>query len=316
MSELWLLTVLALSLVSLLLVTVVALALYSGLLTRVRVSAGASPVRALTLAYKYSRGPYRQVGSLFTQSTSIGPELSCVGVYYDDPNQVPPEKQRCIIGSILSEGDEKPSEELVKLYEQFGFKIFSFPEVTHVVMTTFPFTTFLSLYLAMYKVYPVMNDYIKNRKLCAHPWLEIYRGDVIYYVCPLARQGDFYVPELKQAERKAKEEEGDGQTDITGADSFSDNSSVSYTDRSESRETSMAPSVAPFLSKRESEDSDSKSDRSESMASGSSFEELDLEGHDDGERLGLSQQNSELRKEQDHPAGPKKPSDISTEEEQ
>lgn len=74
---------------------------------------------------------------------------------------MPEEKLRYIVGSILSEGDEKPSEELVKLYEQFGFRIFSFPEVTHVVMTTFPFMTFLSLLLATYRVYPVLNNYIK-----------------------------------------------------------------------------------------------------------------------------------------------------------
>ncbi|GCB63278.1 hypothetical protein scyTo_0014608 [Scyliorhinus torazame] len=71
------------------------------------------------------------------------------------------DKLRYIAGSILSEGDEKPSEELVKLFEKFGFKIISFPEVTHVVMTSFPFTTFLSLLIAMYRVYPVLNNYIK-----------------------------------------------------------------------------------------------------------------------------------------------------------
>eukprot|EP00061_Rhincodon_typus_P017893 g46810.t1 len=48
-----------------------------------------------------------------------------------------------------------------------------------------------------------------ERKLCAHPCLEIYRGDVIYFMCPLARQGDFYVPELKEADKKQIEEEAD-----------------------------------------------------------------------------------------------------------
>uniref|UniRef100_UPI00398ED69C testis-expressed protein 264 homolog n=1 Tax=Pristiophorus japonicus TaxID=55135 RepID=UPI00398ED69C len=309
MSELYLLALVALLLASLLLFSLLALAWYSGLLSEVTVRSGSPPVRALTLAYKYKQGPYREVGRLFTESTSIAPKLRSIGIYYDDPKQVPEEKLRYVAGSILSEGDEKPSEELVKLFEKFGFKIFSFPEVTHVVMTTFPFTTFLSLLLAMYRVYPVLNNYIKERKLCAHPCLEIYRGDLIYYMCPLARQGDFYVPELKEADKKQKEEEEeDACTDITGADSFSDNSSVTYEAYTESREPSLAMSFIPGLTYREPEDSDNKSDRSESVASGSSFEELDLEVHDNGERPRVTQQGSKARK--DHLTDTKKSLDI------
>ncbi|XP_067855109.1 testis-expressed protein 264 homolog [Heptranchias perlo] len=311
MSELNLLALVALLLASLLLFSLLALVLYSGLLSEVSVRSGPPPVRSLTLAYKYRQGPYREVGRLFTESTSIAPKLSSIGVYYDDPKQVPEEKLRYIAGTILSEGDEKPSEELVKLFEKFGFKIFSFPEVTHVVMTTFPFTTFLSLLLAIYKVYPVLDNYIKERKLCAHPCLEIYRRDLIYYICPLARQSDFYVPELKEADKKQKEEEADdARTDMSGADSCSDNSSVTYEAYTESRETSLAASVTPGLTNREPEDSDNKSDRSESMASGSSFEELDLEVRDNGERPGVTQQGSEAKKELDQMAETKKSLDI------
>lgn len=59
----------------------------------------------------------------------------------------------------------------------------------------------------------------QERKLCAHPRLEIYKEDRIYFVCPLARQGDFYVPEMKELERKSRAvaaEAEDAQTDITG----------------------------------------------------------------------------------------------------
>lgn len=61
----------------------------------------------------------------------------------------------------------------------------------------------------------------QERKLCAHPRLEIYKGDKIYFICPLARQGDFYVPEMKELEKKnraaaAAVETDDDQTDITG----------------------------------------------------------------------------------------------------
>lgn len=58
----------------------------------------------------------------------------------------------------------------------------------------------------------------KERKLCAHPRLEIYQQDQIYFMCPLARQGDFYVPEVKETERKSRgpAEASDTQMDGTG----------------------------------------------------------------------------------------------------
>lgn len=59
----------------------------------------------------------------------------------------------------------------------------------------------------------------QERKLCAHPRIEIYKQDRIYFVCPLARQGDFYVPEMKELERKSRSAAAvaeDAQTDITG----------------------------------------------------------------------------------------------------
>ncbi|XP_041048240.1 testis-expressed protein 264 homolog [Carcharodon carcharias] len=315
MSELNFLALSALLLACLLLISLLGLALYSGLLFKVSVRSGPPPIRAFTLAYKYKQGPYREAGRLFTKITSIAPKLSSVGIYYDDPKQESEEKLRYVAGSILSEGDEKPSEELIKLFEKFGFKIISFPEVTHVVMTTFPFTTFLSLLIAMYRVYPVLNNYIKERKLCAHPCLEIYRGDLIYFMCPLARQGDFYVPELKEADKKQKEEEADDAHTDAGADSFSDNSSVTYEAYTESRETSLAKSVTPDLTNKELEDSD-KSDKSESVTSGSSFEELDLEAHNNGERPGVTQQGSEAKKEQDQLTETKNSLDIRRMEEE
>lgn len=41
----------------------------------------------------------------------------------------------------------------------------------------------------------------------------------MYFICPLARQGDFYVPEMKELEKKSRAmaaEAEDAQTDVTG----------------------------------------------------------------------------------------------------
>uniref|UniRef100_F6ZT46 RAD54 like 2 n=1 Tax=Callithrix jacchus TaxID=9483 RepID=F6ZT46_CALJA len=265
----------------LLLLTLLAFAGYSGLLAGVAVSAGSPPILNITLAYKFHMGPYGETGRLFTESCSISPKLRSIAVYYDNPHMVPPDKCRCAVGSILSEGEESPSPELIDLYQKFGFKVFSFPAPSHVVTATFPYTTILSIWLATRRVHPALDTYIKERKLCAHPRLEIYQQDQIHFMCPLARQGDFYVPEVKETEQKWRglAEAIDAQVDGTGADTMSDTSSVSLEVSPGSRETSVCHTVTggeqPWLGYG---DTRSRAQLQRSGASGSSFEELDLEG--------------------------------------
>ncbi|KFP82270.1 Testis-expressed sequence 264 protein [Apaloderma vittatum] len=285
----WVLLGLIAALVTLLLLTVFGFVVYSGLFTEVVVSAGSPPVGSITLAYKFRVGPYGESGQLFTDGCSISSKLCSIGVYYDNPHTVSPEKCRFAIGRILSEGDAKPSEEQIKRFQKYGFKIFSFPAPSHVVMATFPFTTPLSIHLAVNRVHPALDTYIKERKLCAHPRIEIYKEDRIYFVCPLARQGDFYVPEMKELERRSRAaaaETEDAQTDVTGADTMSETSSISMEATPDSRDTSVATSILlPFPASRGREEADKRSGHSysESGASGSSFEELDLEVTGDGE---------------------------------
>uniref|UniRef100_H0Z897 Testis expressed 264, ER-phagy receptor n=1 Tax=Taeniopygia guttata TaxID=59729 RepID=H0Z897_TAEGU len=284
----WVLLGLIAALVVLLLLTVFGFVVYSGLFTEVVVSAGSPPVGNMTLAYKFRVGPYGESGQLFTDGCSISSKLCSIGVYYDNPHTVSPEKCRFAIGRILSEGDAKPSEEQIKRFQKYGFKIFSFPAPSHVVMATFPFTTPLSIHLAVNRVHPALDTYIK-RKLCAHPRIEIYKQDRIYFVCPLARQGDFYVPEMKELERKSRAAAAvaeDAQTDITGVDTMSETSSISVEATTDSRDTSVATSILlPLPGSRGREEADTRSEHSysESGASGSSFEELDLEAAGDGE---------------------------------
>ncbi|XP_032555166.1 testis-expressed protein 264 [Chiroxiphia lanceolata] len=285
----WVLLGLIAAVVALLLLTVFGFVVYSGLFTEVVVSAGSPPVGTMTLAYKFRVGPYGESGQLFTDGCSISSKLCSIGVYYDNPHTVSPEKCRFAIGRILSEGDAKPSEEQIKRFQKYGFKIFTFPAPSHVVMATFPFTTPLSIHLAVNRVHPALDTYIKERKLCAHPRIEIYKQDRIYFVCPLARQGDFYVPEMKELERKSRAaavETEDAQTDITGVDTMSEASSISMEATTDSRDTSVATSILlPFPASRGREEADNRSEHSysESGASGSSFEELDLEVTGDGE---------------------------------
>ncbi|XP_071368248.1 testis-expressed protein 264, partial [Centroberyx affinis] len=201
-----------------LIVTLVGFVLYSGLLSEVVIKTGSPPVRNVTIAYKFKEGSYKDCGALYTESCSIGPKLSSIGVFYDDPKQRPAEKCRYVVGSVLSEGEEKPDEELQKLYEKFGFKVFSLPEVTHAVTTSFPCTTPLSHVLGTFRVYPKLTAYIEERKLCAFPAIEICSTDVTNYMVPLSRQTDFFVPEMREeVKTDVKEEDSDEDrgTDIT-----------------------------------------------------------------------------------------------------
>uniref|UniRef100_A0A3B5QHE6 Testis expressed 264, ER-phagy receptor a n=1 Tax=Xiphophorus maculatus TaxID=8083 RepID=A0A3B5QHE6_XIPMA len=136
------------------------------------------------------------------------------------------------------------------------------------------------------------DDPKKERKLCAFPFVETFHSDFINYMVPLCRQMDFFVPELtEQVKTDGKDEDSDEDrgTDITGADSHSDVSSVSGGVPWDSRETSLAASTAASLASslplRDIMDSneDNKhrehSDRgsNDSVGSGSSFEELDMD---------------------------------------
>ncbi|XP_008284311.1 testis-expressed sequence 264 protein [Stegastes partitus] len=268
----WLSLCVLISLLSLL--TVAALLLYSGLLCDIIVQTGCPPIKKITFAYKFKEGPYKDCGQLFRESSSIGPGLATIGVFYDDPKKVPGTLCRCAVGSILSEGENKADEELLKRYETSGFNVFSFPEVTHMVTTSFPHRTFLSALLGIMRVYPRLDHYIKERRLCAHPFLEIYRDSQIQFMAPLARQGDFYVPEVRPVERRSSEQEDShSDSDISGADSNSEYSSGSGVLLSDSRETSLAASSVRSVPVQD------KGNRSCGGGSsrGSSFKEPDCE---------------------------------------
>ncbi len=68
---------------------------------------------------------------------------------------------RYVVGSILCENEEKPDEELQRLYEKFGYKVISFPEVTCAVTSSFPNRCTLSPVCGTYRVYPELQQYIK-----------------------------------------------------------------------------------------------------------------------------------------------------------
>jgi len=184
-----------------LLFTIVAYIVYSGLLAPVEVSALSPPFEPSVFAYKTGKGAYKNAGEIFTNSFCLSPNRRTMGIYYDDPDTVPENDLRFAVGSILAEGPEAtPDHTELSKYLSDGFKLIHFPKPEFAVVATFPFRTTLSIYLAIWKVYPRLKQYIASRGLCAYPCLEIYDSHVIHFVMPLSKQEQFFVREFLEDE--------------------------------------------------------------------------------------------------------------------
>ncbi|KAI5628415.1 hypothetical protein C0J50_2905 [Silurus asotus] len=279
---------LILFLVVCLILTIGVFVFYSGLLSEVVVGTGSPPVKNITIAYKFKKGSYRDRGAAFTESCSIAPKLCSVGVFYDNPNQVEDDCCRYAVGSILSQDEEKPDEELQRLYEKFGFRIISFPEVSCAVTSSFPNRCMLSSICGAYRVFPELYHYITDRGLSAYPFIEICKGDLIHYMCPLENQESFFVPELLEKQTEGGEKtETDKEADETHTGEGCTSESGVAVMEADAESSEMGESSTPVLcqqtpplderdSQTEEGDQGAKGS-SESVGSGSSFEELDMD---------------------------------------
>merc|ERR1711955_5758 len=99
-----------------------------------------------------------------------------------------------------------------------GFRIVHLPDPSYVVTATFPFATTFSIYLAIYRVYPKLRDYIAERRLCAYPALELYNDANIMFMMPLSRQDEFFVSEFQEDEMSIATTTD--VTDVTDRSSF------------------------------------------------------------------------------------------------
>ena len=197
--------------VVLLILTVLAYLIYSGILFSVQVSTSETQYGPMTFAYKTHIGPYKNVGEIFTESFCLLPENEQLGIYYDDPQGVSPDLLRAAVGPILAKGKEKPDPGQMEKMIKEGFKIAHLPKPSFVVTSSFPFRTTLSIFLAIFKVYPKLRDYISERNLCAYPAMEVYTDNSIVFQMPLSRQDDFFVSQFQEEEISV------ATTDLTGS---------------------------------------------------------------------------------------------------
>ena len=183
-----------------LIITVLGYVSYSGIWSSIIVSTSETEYGPMTMAYKTIVGPYKDAGEFFTESFCLLPDREQLGIYYDDPEGMPANQLRCAVGPVLAKGTEKPVPAEMEKMVKNGFKIVHLPKPSYVVMASFPFSTTLSIFLAIYKVYPRLRDYIAQRNLCAYPAMEIYTDNTIVFMMPLSRQDEFFVSEFQEEE--------------------------------------------------------------------------------------------------------------------
>ncbi|XP_077487876.1 testis-expressed protein 264-like [Amblyomma americanum] len=259
----------------LLLLTLLGFLSYCGLFAPIDIKAEKPPFQELHVAYKFARGAYKYAGALFTEVHSIAPTLKCIGVYYDDPDEVEVPRLRYLVGVVLNDTERPAAKEVKEQLEAKGFKTASFPAVDHAVTTVFPFHGgAVSVMLVVARVYPKLREYIKEKLLCARPLIEIYEGERVLFVCPLAKQDEFYVEE-------ATEDPEEGATSDPGTTTASEEERADDgEDEDEEEEAEPSPPVSQPVSSNggangNTEESDHE--RGSRSSTTSSFEELRLE---------------------------------------
>lgn len=188
-----------------------------------------------------------------------------------------PLRLRYLVGVVLNDTDQPAAPAVKEQLEAEGFKTARFPAVDHAVTTVFPFRGSVSVMIAMARVYPKLREYIKEKLLCARPLMEIYEDDRVLFVCPLAKQDEFYVEE-------ATEEPEEGATSDPGTTTASDEEHADDGEDEEEEEEEAGPPLPPPASHASSNGAASNGNTEESdhergsrSSTTSSFEELRLE---------------------------------------
>ena len=61
----------------------------------------------------------------------------------------------------MAEGDEKVDDDLMAALQKEQYKRYVLPDVNNAVTTKFPYRSQLSVLVGMYRVYPLLGDYIR-----------------------------------------------------------------------------------------------------------------------------------------------------------
>lgn len=187
---------------------------YLGMFREILVSVGKPPLRKARIFYKFARGDYKESGALFEELNKLAPGLRSIGVYYDNPEKTSPIGRRYIIASVIEE-DGVPAledKERLKTIEDAlraaGYKETELPEAENAVFAYFPWRTGFSVFIAINRVYGVLNNFVKEKQLDVGPYIELYdaKSEKIHFIAPLDKQDQFYVLECLEAANEDEED--------------------------------------------------------------------------------------------------------------
>lgn len=124
-------------------------------------------------------GDYKKSGthqdSIYKDLISKGFSISDgFGIYRDNPEKVPVDECRSMLGCILLEKDTLRLGEL----ERSNYLIQRMNK-TNCMVVEFPYRNSLSILASVLKVYPALNEYISEKSYIQVPSLEIYTKDKI-----------------------------------------------------------------------------------------------------------------------------------------
>lgn len=139
-----------------------------------------------TIIYEEMKGPYSQSGKVMdalyhelVEKENIR-TVKGIGIYYDNPKNVPEEELRSEIGEILEGISEEKLRELKSRY-----LVRTLPRGKYIVVE-FPFKGMPSIFTGIAKVYPAMATYMEDNNIPAqNPSHEIYdvpNNKIIYRI--------------------------------------------------------------------------------------------------------------------------------------
>lgn len=145
---------------------------YYGLFAKITIEE--KSLDSFRMVYQKHVGEYKGVGPVMDAIyTDLKDNYSIsatkgFGVYYDNPREVPKEKCRSIAGCILENAEPGRIDELKEKYF-----VREYP-ASSVITAEFPFKGTLSIIIGIFKVYPKLGKYIKEKGYESRPMFEIY----------------------------------------------------------------------------------------------------------------------------------------------
>ncbi|XP_015903281.1 testis-expressed protein 264 homolog [Parasteatoda tepidariorum] len=179
---------------------------YHGIFHQVAVKVTRPPyANDLIVLYKFTQN-YAKSRELLSEIQTIAPDSDSFSIYHEDFFQTRSQVGSSI-GVVVSDSTE---DDLCSKLIQAGYRVAVLPAIDYAVVSSFPYRNQYSLAVAVYRVYPRLKQYLKNYRLCAHPIMELYTKNQVFFIAPLSKQFDFYadeaIPEYEDSSSEGEEE--------------------------------------------------------------------------------------------------------------